>query len=304
VPALVDDLPTHFLIPDTQTAPGRPVDHLDWIGQYIVDHLGKRRRVRIIMIGDWWTFDSLSSYDKGKRQMEGRRVMADVDAGNDAMARLLGPTLKLQAKQRAAHERVWDPQLDFFMGNHEYRMVKAVDDMAQLEGLLDERLLDLDAWTVHPFLQPAVFDGVRYAHYHYNPANGRPYSGMIETRIKNVGASFTQGHQQTLMYGLRPGWGQDGQPTMVHGLVAGSCYLHNESYLGPQGNASWRGVVVCHNVHGGTYSPMFVDLDYLCRRYEGKGVEAHLGRSIGMPATQPRLTGIEDWSNHTLGGHQ
>ncbi|HYF46074.1 MAG TPA: hypothetical protein VD926_07675, partial [Acidimicrobiales bacterium] len=70
------------------------------------------------------------------------------------------------------------------------------------------------------------------------------------------------------MYGLRPAW-TDGKPSFHHGLVAGACYLHDEDYLGPQGNTYWRGIVVCFGVEGGVYNPMFVDLDYLCRRYEG-----------------------------------
>jgi hypothetical protein len=72
------------------------------------------------------------------------------------------------------------------------------------------------------------------------------------------------GHQQTLDYAIRfvAGGSQ-------HGLIAGACYLHDEDYKGPQGNAHWRGVIVKHQVEDGSYDPMFVSLDYLCRRYEG-----------------------------------
>jgi hypothetical protein len=96
---------------------------------------------------------------------------------------------------------------------------------------------------------------------------------MIETKIKTLGRSFTQGHQQVLQYGVRPAWDSRGKPTMQHGLVAGACYLHDEDYMGPQGNAYWRGIVVCHEVRDGTYDPMFLSLDYLCRRYEGVPLE-------------------------------
>jgi hypothetical protein len=72
------------------------------------------------------------------------------------------------------------------------------------------------------------------------------------------------GHQQTLDYAIRFVKGES-----QHGLVAGACYLHDEDYKGYQGNAHWRGIVVCHEVREGSYDPMFVSLDYLCRRYEG-----------------------------------
>jgi len=74
-----------------------------------------------------------------------------------------------------------------------------------------------------------------------------------------------QGHQQTLDFAVR--FLANG--AQQFGLVAGACYLHDEDYLGPQGNAHWRGVVVLHQVEDGAADPMFVSLDYLCRRYEG-----------------------------------
>jgi hypothetical protein len=58
-----------------------------------------------------------------------------------------------------------------------------------------------------------------------------------------------------------------------HGLVAGACYLHDEDYKGPQGNAHWRGVLVKHEVRAGSYDLMQVSLDYLARRYEGMSLE-------------------------------
>ena len=104
-----------------------------------------------------------------------------------------------------------------------------------------------------------------------------PYGGNVETRLKTVGHSFTMGHQQTLMYGLRFVAGQS-----QHGLVAGACYLHDEDYKGPQGNAHWRGIVIKHEVRDGSYDPMFVSLDYLCRRYEGATLEKFLLKKYGV----------------------
>ncbi len=76
--------------------------------------------------------------------------------------------------------------------------------------------------------------------------------------------SFTQGHQQGLMYGLR-----STIAGMQHGLVAGSFYIHEEAYRGPQQRTEWRGIVVKHQVENGSYDPMFVSLDFLCRRSTG-----------------------------------
>ena len=52
-------------------------------------------------------------------------------------------------------------------------------------------------------------------------------------------------------------------------MVWGNCYLHDEDYRGHQANAERRGIMVKHEVVDGTYDPMVVSLDYLCRKYEG-----------------------------------
>jgi hypothetical protein len=249
---------THFIIPDTQVKPGVPLDHLAWIGQYIAE----RRPDRVIHLGDHWDFPSLSSYDKGKKAMEGRRVQDDIDAGNYGMELLTEPIF---APRNRKYVRTTDIELYLLRGNHEYRLNRAVNDDAQLDGVLGEHLLESPGWTVIPFEEVLELDGVRYSHYFYNPNTGRPYAGAnIETRLKTIGCSFTMGHQQGLKVGMMPTISG-----MKRGLVAGTCYLHDEDYLGPQGNQEWRGVIVCHEVADGDYSLMEVSLDYLCRRYEG-----------------------------------
>ena len=86
------------------------------------------------------------------------------------------------------------------------------------------------------------------------------------------------GHQQTLDYAVR--FLANGQQQF--GLVAGACYLHSESYKGPQGNAHWRGVIVLHQVENGAADPMFVSLDYLCRKYEGRTLADFMADKYGL----------------------
>lgn len=275
--------PVHFVIPDTQVKPGVPTDHLTWIGRYLVDQFKGHPNLTVVHLGDHWDMPSLSSYDRGKRAMEGRRYVEDVDAGNAAWHRLNAPLDRYNARQERTGREEWWPRRVRLLGNHEWRVERAAEDNAALEGAVSLDHLESPGWEVVDFLEPVTLDGVTYAHYFYNPANGRPYSGMIETRIKNVGRSFTQGHQQGLMYGLRQVAG-----TRHHGLVAGSCYLHEEDYLGPQGVSYWRGIVVCHEVRDGVYDPMFVSLDYLCRRYEGVGLDEFVP-GFGLERRRPPI---------------
>lgn len=245
------DARSHLLIPDTQVRPGVRTDHLAWLGQYIVD----RAPDIVVHIGDHWDMPSLSSYDeRGSRSMEGRRYARDVEAGNRALELIRAPARRAGLKTK----------FHLLRGNHENRIAAAIDRDPKLEGSIGFGDLESPGWEVHSYLFPVWLDGVCYSHYFYQPLTGRPYSGTIDNRLKQIGHSFSMGHQQTLLYGVRF-VGNRSQ----HGLVAGSFYLHDEEYKGPQGNAHWRGIIVKHQVEHGSYNPMFVDLEFLARKYAG-----------------------------------
>lgn len=251
---------THLVIPDTQSKAGVPNQHLHWIGRYIMD----RRPDVVIHLGDHWDMPSLSEYDKGKKQFEGRRYEQDIQAGNDDFAILTKYLDQYNARQRKNKKSLYKPKLIFLLGNHENRIDRAIENNAVLDGVIGYNDLNTKGWEVHDFLEPVWVDAICYSHYFYNPMSGRPYGGQVATRLKTIGHSFTMGHQQTLDYAIRFVGGKS-----QHGLVAGACYLHDEDFKGPQGNAHWRGVIVKHAVNDGQYNPMMVDLDYLCRKYEG-----------------------------------
>ena len=260
---------THLVIPDTQVGPDTPTDHLRWIGKYILD---KKPDV-IVHLGDHWDMRSLSYYDRGKKRAENQRYIADVAAGNAALTLLDEPTQKSNWGKRRVGKAEYLPRKVLLRGNHEDRIRRATEDDPKLDGALSMNSLCSRDWEVHDFLEVVEIDGVHYSHYFYNPMTGRPYGGSnVETRLKSIGHSFTMGHQQGLRYGM-----VDTVAGAKHGLVAGTCYLHNEEYLGPQGNSQWRGVVMCHEVSHGEYDIMAVSLNYLCHRYEGVSVYDYMG---------------------------
>ena len=255
---------THIYIPDTQITPDSPTDHLTWIGKYIVE----QKPDVVVMAGDFADMESLSSYDRGKRQFEGRRYNKDIQCAREGMQRLMSPLQEYNATRKVQKEKMYRPELHLTLGNHEYRIQRAIDHQAELDGVLAMSDLGYEdwGWTVHPFLKPVEIDGVTYAHYFANPQSGRPYGGAsIDTRLKNMGFSFTMGHQQVYMTGERPL--NNGQ--RIRGLVWGACYLHDEDYRGWQSNSERRGIAVKHEVRNGMYDLMEVSLDYLCRKYEG-----------------------------------
>ena len=264
----------HVVIPDTQAKPGAPTDHLKWIGQYIVDQFHDQP-IKIIHLGDHADMPSLSSYDKGKKSMEGRRYLQDIEAANEAWQILNKPLNDFNLNRRKTRHAKWQPERHILLGNHEDRINRAVESDAQLEGVIstDDLIYAKTGWQVHPFLSPVFLDVVGYSHYWYNPMNGRPLGGTAEGRLKTLGHSFTMGHQQTYLTAIR--YVNDQQQ---RGLIAGACYLHDEDYKGPQGNHHWRGILIKHQVNNGAYDLMEVSLDYLCRRYEGVSLDRFISK--------------------------
>jgi hypothetical protein len=251
----------HLLIPDTQVKEGVPLQHLEAMGNYIVEKLPDV----IVHIGDHWDMPSLSSYDRGRKSYEGRRVIKDIEAGQRAMETLLAPMWALQARQKANKKKVYQPEMHFCIGNHEERILRHVESNPELDGSLSLESLNIAGfgWEVQDFLKPVNIDGVDYCHYFYNPNSGRPYGGGINNKLSKVKSSFTMGHQQ----GLQIATETTNAGRKIWGCVAGSFYLHDESYKGPQGNDHFRGFVMKHNVNNGDYSPCIVDINYLMDRY-------------------------------------
>ena len=242
---------THLIIPDTQCKPGVPLEHLEWAGRYAAE----RKPDVIIHLGDHWDMPSLSSYEKkGSRYFEGRRVKEDIEVGNEG--------LRLFEKGLGG----WQPKRKILLrGNHEDRITRAINEDPKAEGLFgftDFNDVEL-GWEIIDYLVPVEVGGITYSHYFYRNGSGTPFGGAIDTMLRNIGFSFTMGHQQ----GLR--WGRRELPNghVQIGLVAGSYYQHNEDYRGPQAAAEWRGLVVKFEVAEGNYDPLFVSMDYLRNRY-------------------------------------
>lgn len=250
----------HLFIPDTQVRPDVPTQHIEALGNYIEE----KRFEKIIVAGDWWDMKANSNYNSPS-EAEGLRVIDDIQAGKKAMNLLWKSVNKRNRKVSGWKKKQYTPEKHFLFGNHEEQLKRLWDRDPRLIGLIDYSCLGIEehGFKIHPFLQPVDIDGILYCHYFANPMSGRPYGGMIETRIKNIGQSFTQGHAQSFKYGeVEVANGQ-----RRHGCVAGSFYMHDEEYKGPYGNHHWRGVVVKNDVQDGEYDIMKISLDYLLRKY-------------------------------------
>lgn len=250
----------HFIIPDVQVRPGDDFTFLRKIGQYIAD---KKPDV-IVCLGDFADMPSLSSYDVGKKSFEGRRYTNDIDAAVEAMNALMLPISNEQIRLQMNKKRRWNPRLVMTLGNHENRINRAVNNDPKLEGLL--RMEDLGyerfGWEVHPFLDVVVIDDIAYSHYFPTGIAGRPAT-TANAQLSKKHMSCVAGHQQ----GLQIATAHRADGRRLTSIIAGSCYEHNEDYLGPQGNKHWRGCLMFHEVNDGQFDLMPVSLDFLNKRY-------------------------------------
>lgn len=246
----------HLVIPDVQSKPGVRNDHMTWVGNYIVE---KKPDV-IVCIGDFWDMESLSIYDKGKLPFEGRRYVNCVKAGRVAMEKLLKPLADYNRTAKK-HEQ-YKPEMHFTLGNHEIRIVRIADNNPEYEGKfsLDDLGIKEYGWTVHDYLKPVKLGGIEYAHFFSSGTMGRPVSSAAAL-LRERQCSATMGHVQYTDIAMH-------KKTQQIGLFCGTCYLHDEKYLGAQDNCQRRQIIVKHEVSEGRYDPMLVSLNFLEKAYQ------------------------------------
>jgi hypothetical protein len=112
---------------------------------------------------------------------------------------------------------------------------------------------------VHPFLEVVKIDGIEYSHYFTSGVMGRPVTSAAAL-LRTRQGSAVMGHVQHTDLCFHP-------RTQHIGIFAGTCMLHDEDYLGLQGNCQRRQVVMLYEVNDGRFDPLFVSLAYLKRRF-------------------------------------
>lgn len=250
----------HFILPDVQAKPGVDFTYLTKIGKYVV---AKQPDV-LICIGDFADMPSLSSYDVGTKAFEGKRYVKDIAAVHEAMEAFLKPIKEHNAKQKANGKKQYKPRMVLTLGNHENRINKAVNNDPKLEGVLsiDDLGYEEYGWEVYPFLEVVVIDGIAYSHYFVTGVAGRP-SSTAAVQLRKTNMSCIAGHQQ----GKQIAYATRADGSTITSIIAGSCYEHNEDYMGPQGNKHWRGCFMLHEVDNGTFDEMWISLNYLNKKY-------------------------------------
>jgi len=249
----------HFILPDVQAKPGQDFSFLRKIGSYVLE----KKPEKIICLGDFADMPSLSSYVVGKKVFEGRRYTKDIEAAMDAMSAFLGPIREFNNKAKRNKEKLYRPEMHLTLGNHENRIERAINNDPKIEGLITLNDLEYSTfgWKVYPFLDVVVIDGIAYSHYFTSGLMGRPATSA-NAQLNKTHMSCVSGHQQ----GLQIATGKTGDGRLIQSIIAGSCYEHDEEYLGRQGNNHWRGALMLNDVNDGDFDIMPLRLKYLMER--------------------------------------
>jgi len=251
----------HFVLPDVQAKSGNDFDFLRKLGEYVVD---KRPDV-IVCIGDFADMPSLSSYDKGKKDFEGRRYHLDIEAAKEAMQAFMKPIREYQTECIRNKKKQYNPRFVLTLGNHEHRINRAINDDPKIDGLISIKDLGYEeaGWEVYDFLEVVSIDGILYSHYFTTGTAGRPAS-TANAQLSKQHSSCIAGHQQ----GLQIATAYRGDGSRLTSVICGSCYEHDEAYLGKQGNKHWRGALILHEVNNGEFDLCPVSLNYINKKYK------------------------------------
>ena len=200
----------------------------------------------IVNLGDWWEFNSLSWFDKGKPQFYQTNYKKDVEVGRTLLDAFFEPIYRRKQKL---------PKRYFFLGNHEYRIEKArntpgqVANMAQLLSLDD---LELNNWfsDVVPYngSHPGIIDieGILFSHYFKDRAQQHTAHQILSEQHQSI----CQGHHHQLDYKVHSTL--DGRH--LHGLCVPMLKKRFHDWAGNMSNRWQGGFCVLDNVSNGDYA--------------------------------------------------
>jgi hypothetical protein len=248
-----------LVLPDVQAKPDNDFSFLTAIGNYII---AKKPDV-IVNLGDFADMESLSMHEgSGTKGMEGKRYKKDIWAAREAMDALLTPLYEYNKQAVLGKRKQYKPRMVLTLGNHENRIDRAINNDKKLDGLISIDDLPYQDWQVYPFLEVVVIEGIAFSHYFTSGLMGRPVTSA-QALLTKMHMSCVAGHQQ----GRSIAFGKRADGKQMTAMIIGSCYQHNEDYLGVQGNQHWRGLYLLHNCKDGEFDECAVPLHYIVDNY-------------------------------------
>lgn len=214
----------------------------------------------VVNIGDGADMPSLSQYEKGTAHFYGRNYKEDINAYLDFEDRVWNP-VKRQKKKL--------PHRVYTVGNHDYRIERAINRSPELSGAISMKDLQLDYFyddVVHysGYGTPGeiVLDGIVFAHYVIGGVSGRPLGSLHQgyQLLQKKHQSVIVGHQHVFDYNTQTV--EQGE-RRIHGLCL-PCFTEGEhDWAGTVTNLWSRGVVILRGVSDGDFDLEYISMNRL-----------------------------------------
>jgi len=241
-----------LVIGDLHQNPGQPhrLEVLTWIARYA----SKERFERIIQVGDWSSWDSVSAHDR-----------------NDTMAGRHKPSIRQDMENLKQSLQAWRagiasgyrPKQDILLGNHEYRLERwcnANPETAESFTVQRDELFTQFGWRVRPYGELFYVNGVGFVHHPVNGA-GRAYGGATgpQRAANHTTCPIVSGHTHRRQVHDAPKIGPTDSISMVE-VGCGMPWGEIESYAQHSSTGWWWGVVDMTVVDGTITDVAFVSM--------------------------------------------
>lgn len=256
-------IPTMLVVPDPHAHCDFNNNRFSLLSKLIMD----LKPDVILCLGDLADMPSLCSYEKGTGRFEGRRYQKDIAANKEANKLMFADLNKYNERMRKNGKKQYLPRTILLYGNHEERILRAVDQDPVLEGTIGlEDLGNEQYWNeIYPYKQVVEIEGISFCHLFTSGVMGRPIGGEhpAYSMLAKQHASCTAGHTHTIDYSIR----STARGSKIHGLVAGCFIDYHADFAGQANGLWWKGVIVKRNVQGGQYDAEFISLHSLKQKY-------------------------------------
>lgn len=251
---------TYLVFGDVHAHSEHDNSRADLLGKLIVD----LRPNTVVNIGDGPDMPSLSQYEKGTAHFYGRNYREDINAFLDFEDRVWTPVKRQKKKM---------PRRVYTVGNHDYRIERALARSPELSGAISMKDLNLDHFyddVVHysGYGTPGeiVLDGITFAHYVIGGVSGRPLGSLHQgyQLLQKKHSSVIVGHQHVFDYNVQ---NVDQGTNRIHGLCL-PCFTEGQhDWAGTVQNLWSRGVVILRGVEKGDFDLEFISLHRLKEIY-------------------------------------
>lgn len=227
-----------LIIPDSHADSSVPNTRYHALGEYIAF----TKPDVVVELGDFADIPALCSYDYGSGAHEGKRLKQDLSAAQEARGLLTLPIQREMKKSVENHKKRYRPKLIALSGNHEYRIVKTMNQTPSLIGMFDEDVSQAAkwGWEWHPFGEIVTVGSIDYCHYFTSGIMGRPIGGV------NLAYSLIQKRYRSSVQGHTHVWDYKTTRTDIGmqliGLSAGCFFDHKQDYAKNANNMWWAGV--------------------------------------------------------------